>query len=84
MIPYSAGVSRRAKTSPTKKVIPELAILSTKLHPTPRIVLFFKDSDTNKHLLFSYRHKYPVAVFLFIRQHTPMNRGCQLHYETQQ
>ncbi len=42
--PYSLGVSNRAKTSPTKKVIPELAILSTKLHPTPRMVLSFKDS----------------------------------------
>lgn len=39
IIPYSAGVNKRASTSPTKKVIPELAILSIKLHPTPRTVL---------------------------------------------
>lgn len=35
MIPYSSGVNKRASTSPTKKVIPELDILSIKLHPTP-------------------------------------------------
>jgi hypothetical protein len=35
MMPYSSGVNKRASTSPTKKVMPELAILSIKLHPTP-------------------------------------------------
>ena len=42
--PYSAGVNKRARISPTKKVIPELAILSIKLQVTPRTVLFFSDS----------------------------------------
>ena len=42
--PYSSGVSKRAKIRPTRKVIPELAILSIKLHPTPRTALSFKES----------------------------------------
>ena len=46
IMPYSAGVSRRASTRPTRNVIPELAMLSTKLQPTPLTVLFFKDSGT--------------------------------------
>ena len=42
--PYSSGVNKRAKMRPTRKVMPELAILSIKLQPTPRTVLSFKDS----------------------------------------
>lgn len=42
--PYSSGVNKRAKTSPTRKVMPELAMLSIKLHPTPRAVLSLKRS----------------------------------------
>ena len=43
IMPYSFGVSNRARTSPIKKVIPEFAILSMKLQPTPLTALFFKD-----------------------------------------
>ena len=46
IMPYSVGVSKRARTRPTRKVTPELAILSTKLHPTPLSVFFFNDSLT--------------------------------------
>ena len=43
--PNSLGVSILAKIIPTRKVIPEPAILSTKLQLTPLIVLVFRDSD---------------------------------------
>lgn len=43
IMPYSAGVNKRAKINPTKKVMPELEILSTKLQPKPLIVLLFND-----------------------------------------
>ena len=45
--PYSAGVNKRASTNPTKKAIPELAMLSIKLHPTPRTVLCLNVSDNH-------------------------------------
>jgi len=46
IIPYSAGDNNRAKTNPTKKVIPEFAILSTKLQATPLTALFLRELDT--------------------------------------
>ena len=45
IIPYSLGLSTRAKINPTKNLMPEFAILSTKLQPTPLMALFFNDSD---------------------------------------
>lgn len=48
--PYSAGVNKRASTNPTKKAIPELAMLSIKLHPTPRTVLCLNVSDKSSNL----------------------------------
>ena len=45
IMPYSAGVKRRANIRPTKKVTPELDMLSIKLHFAPWTALFFKDSD---------------------------------------
>lgn len=44
IMPYSAGVKRRANIRPTKKVTPELDMLSIKLHFAPWTALFFKDS----------------------------------------
>ena len=44
IMPYSAGVKRRANIKPTKKVTPELDMLSIKLHFAPWTALFFKDS----------------------------------------
>lgn len=51
IMPYSAGVSRRASTNPTRNETPELEMLSAKLHPTPLTVLCFKDSLTLLSLL---------------------------------
>ena len=50
MIPNSAGVSSLARTSPTRKVIPDPAMLSMKLQLTPFSVLLFNDPDTNYYL----------------------------------
>ena len=45
--PYSAGVSKRAKTMPTINVTPWLRKTSAALQPTPETVFFFMDLFDN-------------------------------------
>ena len=44
--PYSSGVNKRARTRPTKKVIPCPRKESAKLHPAPLTALFLNESAT--------------------------------------
>ena len=70
-MPNSAGLSKRAKTKPTKKVIPWLAILSTKLQLTPCMAFFFKDPSPTTYSI--------DTVSLFIYSHTSPHNTAYKH-----
>lgn len=50
--PYSASVSKRARTKPTKNVTPWPPKASAALQPTPLIILFFYGSSATFYITY--------------------------------
>ena len=65
IMPYSSGDNIRAKTRLTRKEIPELDMLSIKLHPTPFAVLFF--SVVSDKIFLSFVHHFIILLILSAR-----------------